>query len=79
MLSLSSVWQGSGSERLVCQIFGKKLIYCLANDEDATGKFFKGLAGKIFQLGFYFRNHYVAQSSQQREEFTKRFKSKSGR
>jgi glycosyltransferase involved in cell wall biosynthesis len=68
-----------GVSALYAKIFGKKLVYCLANDQDATGKFFTGLAGKIFQFGFRLADWYAAQSQAQAVEFAKRFKTKSGR
>lgn len=66
-----------GVSALYAKIFGKKLVYCFANDHDADGKFFHGLSGKIFQFGFMNADLYVAQSQFQAAEFKKRFKKKS--
>jgi glycosyltransferase involved in cell wall biosynthesis len=62
-----------GVSALYAKIFGKKLIYSFANDQDASGAFFGGLAGKIFKFGFINSSWYVAQSQFQADEFKKRF------
>jgi glycosyltransferase involved in cell wall biosynthesis len=65
-----------GVSALYAKIFRKKLVYCFANDEDAGGAFFGGLAGKIFKFGFLAANHYVAQSAKQAEKFKEMFPAK---
>lgn len=69
--------QEVGVSALYARIFGKKLIYSIANDEDASGKFFGGLAGKIFKFGFTSADYYIAQSEKQFLEFKKLFPEKS--
>jgi len=66
-----------GVAALYAKIFRKKLVYCFANDHDADGTFFQGLAGKIFQFGFKAADWYVAQSQRQRENFQTGFEKKS--
>jgi glycosyltransferase involved in cell wall biosynthesis len=65
-----------GVSALYAKIFGKKLIYSLANDQDAGGRFFSGLSGKIFQFGFMMADWYVAQSQFQAGEIKKISKKK---
>ncbi|HTX86739.1 MAG TPA: glycosyltransferase family 4 protein, partial [Candidatus Nanoarchaeia archaeon] len=68
-----------GVSALYARIFGKKLVYCLANDRDASGAFFGGLNGKIFAFGFRKADHYIAQSEFQLSEFKKIFPAKAGK
>lgn len=66
-----------GVSALYAKIFGKKLIYSLANDQDYSGKFFNDLAGKIFQFGFMMADWYVAQSQIQADGLKKIYPKKS--
>jgi glycosyltransferase involved in cell wall biosynthesis len=67
-----------GVSAVYAKFFGKKLVYCFANDQDASGAFFGGLNGKIFKFGFTNVDYYIAQSDFQAEEFKKIFPAKSG-
>jgi glycosyltransferase involved in cell wall biosynthesis len=68
-----------GVSALYAKIFGKKLVYCLAHDNDVSEKYFSGPAGKIFKFGFMAADRYAAQSLWQAEEFKKKYPSKAER
>ncbi len=66
-----------GVEAGICAIyarlFNKKFIYSLAHDDDANGKNFEGLRGKIFKFGFKRADKLIAQSEDQVDLLKRRY------
>ena len=64
---------------LYCRLFGKKFIYRLSHDRDATGEYVRknGIFGKLFKWALYWASIIVAQSEFQERSLKQTFNFKS--
>jgi glycosyltransferase involved in cell wall biosynthesis len=59
----------AGLAAFYCRLFRKKFVYSVAHDDDLSGKYFRGLRGKLFKFGLKNADQIVFQTDKQAAAF----------
>ncbi len=59
----------AGLAAFYCRLLGKRFVYSVAHDDDLSGKYFRGLRGRIFKFGLKNAHKVIFQTDKQAQVF----------